>query len=668
MTAAVSEPARHGDARLFASIAVGCGALAVGSLLAVVITDPGLALSGHAYEDAMTAVVWASLSWLLGRATTHPIVRIFLVAACCSALALAAGVYGIHGGPGSVAAAWLGGWIWAISTFVPVTLLPACFPSGRLREHPVLSCSSMVALIVVCSGLATSRTIDVSVDHTVENPLAVAASDALFVGGSVLIVAVAVAALITLWRRTNRSERTLRRQLAPVAVAASVTLPVLLLAAALPDWNAPIQLLVAPLVPGAMTLSILQFRLYDVEVVIRRSLVLLGLTVLVVGGYVLLVQAVANLSDRRAGPVDSVVATAVVALVFAPARAALQRAVGRWVYGDRDTPERAVADIGGLVSAEPDAGSALESATTRLREALRVPWIEVRAGAETLAVSGSRPRWAGDDLVETLPLVHLGVVQGELRITPRTPYERPDARDRALLTQLVALLASVLAGQRLVGDLRRSREAVVLAREEERRRVRRDLHDGIGPLLSTMATHADVGRLRLRRDPATVPEVLDRIHQLADDAVTGLRRVVDDLAPVAFDEVDLTTALDQLAATLSTGSARVRLDGAAGSDLPAAVEVAAYRITAEAVSNALRHSGGANVAIRLDRDEAGLRLTIADDGAGIWATATPGVGLASMRERADDLGAQFTVASSPAGTKVTAHFPLHRRPDAGHRL
>ena len=574
--------------------------------------------------------------------------------------ARAGGAGASGGGPltGSHAAAWLAGWIWTVSTFVPVTVLPATFPSGRLRDRRVPVALGMVGLTVMSVGLATSETLDLSPTHSVDNPVASPASDGLFLAGSVLIVTSAAIAIVGLWRRLHQSTGEQRRRLAPVAVAAAVTLIVLIAVAPAPGWAPPVQLVAAPLVPAAITVSVLQYHLYDVEIVVRRSLVFLGLTALVIGGYVGVVQASANLLGRRPGTFESILAAGTVALAFAPARSAVQRAVGRWVYGDRATPERALRDIGGMVAATDGTGPALESSTARLRDALRVPWVELRTPEGTVASVGSRPRWAADGLVESFPLVHLGAPQGDLLLVPRSPREPLGDRDRALLAQLGALIAAVLASHRLVTDLQHSRENVVLAREEERRRIRRDLHDGIGPLLSALGTHADVASLRLERDPGTVAELMPRIRQIADDAAAGLRRVVDDLQPVGLDELGLLGALQELATTLSHDQRQVQVTGTTGASLPAAVEVAVYRIVAEAVSNALRHGHARLVTVALARAESQLALEVRDDGTGVPATATAGVGLASMRARADELGASFDFVTSDRGTTVRASFPV----------
>lgn len=645
--------------RLGVSLAWCCGLVATAGLLVAVWTAPHQALGGHVFEDAATAILWAFLAGLLAQQTRHPAVRIFLAVACCAALAVAGGSYGMLDLPGSVAAAWLAGWIWTVSTFAPVTLLPAVFPSARLGERRVLVAACLLGLLVSSAGLGTSRVIEVTPSRSVPNLLALPFSDGLFLGGSVIIVGSAVTAIVDLWRRLRRSTGEQRSQLVPVATAAAVTLPLLVIAGINQSWGPALQLVIAPLVPVAMVLVILRRNLYHVELVVRRSLVFAGLTILVVGGYVLVVQSAAALLHRQAGTLASVVAAGVVALAFAPARTALQQVVGHWVYGDRATPDRALGDVTAMLTAAAEPALALRSATERLRSALRVPWVEVRPLHGVGTESGSRPSWATDALITTLPLRHLGTPQGALFTAPRSPSEPLGDADRALLEQLGTLIAAVLASAQLVTDLQRSRQAVVLAREEERRRVRRDLHDGIGPLLSALSTHADVAALRLGRDPSSVGELLDRVRQISEDAVTGLRSVVDDLQPVSLDQLGLDGALHELATTLSGRDVVVEVRGAAGADLPAAIEVATYRIAAEAATNALRHADAGTVVIRLDREPGRLELIISDDGHGfVVDPARTGVGLSSMRERAEEIGAGYTLASATSGTVIRVRFPI----------
>lgn len=643
------------------TVALGSAVLAVVALVVGLVADPSTAVSGHAVEDTLTAIVWAALGGLLAhRVPGHRFGPLFLIVSVAATTAVAASAVALDPGrTGAAAAAWLAGWVWVAATFVPVTILPAWFPDGPTVTGRWIVRVAAVGMTVMAAGIATEERIELTPDADVANRLSAPMSDALFLGGSVAVLVCAVLAVGALVLRLAHASGERRRQIAPVVVAIVATIPALAVAGLLPEWGAVVQLAVTPLVPAATALAVLRYRLYDVEFVLRRSLVFVGLTALVLGGYVLLVQAAANLVHRTAGLPESIVAVSGVALVFQPARAGLQRVVGRWVYGERDAPAPAIADLGHLLSVSSEPQEALRLGAERLRAALRVPWVEVRSNGEVLSTTGTRPAWMDDDLVTDVPLVHLGTPCGAIRVAARGPRDRLSARDRLLVDQLAGPIAAVVAARRYVLDLQRSREAVVVAREEERRRVRRDLHDGVGPLLSAIATHADVVSLRAGRDPGSTAELLDRIRRLSIDAVSGLRRVIDDLQPVGLDELGLGGALTELGAVLADQSdVRVDVDAEPHPALPAAVELAVYRVGAEAINNAVRHSGGRVVQVRLRVDDQ-VRLVVTDDGTGISEAATDGVGMGSMRERAVELGGTLQVTTGPGGTRIVAEVPRH---------
>jgi signal transduction histidine kinase len=644
--------------RALAAVVVLCALAALGALAVGLAHGSSVALAGHVVEDAATALVWLTLAAVIARRSRHPVVWLFLAVGLAAALAVVSTAWAVQASTGSAVAAWLGGWVWPVSTFTPVTLVASTFPSGRLSRRRLTDVLAVAGMAAMAFGLATGERIETSQHQSVVNPLAVPGSGGAFVGGGVLVAAAAVLAVGGLVRRTARASGTDRRRLVPVAVAMALTVPALLVAGVAAGWSVPLQLAVAPLVPCAVAFSILQYRLYDIEVVVRRSVVFGGLTVLVVVGYVLVVQAVAALLHRPPGTLESVIATAVVALAFAPARTALTRWASRSLYGDRDAPQRVLADLDQLLSAAAEPESAVVGAAARLRTALRVPWVEVRDHDGVVTTSGERPRWAVDAIVLDVPMHHLGTLQGSLRVAPRTPEEPLDARDQSLIAPLASLVASVLQSRRLVADLRRSREEVVRGREEERRRIRRDLHDGVGPLLSALVTHTEVAGLRLQRDSNAVPEVLDRLQQIAGDAVVGLRRVVQGLQPAALDELGLRGAVEELLAATAPEAIGVDVVGEPGADLPAAVEVTAYRIVAEAAHNAVRHSGGSQLVVRFVREADCLVVQVTDDGRGISSSGRPGVGTASMRARAEELGGRLAVTTGSGGTSVEARLPV----------
>lgn len=649
----------------------GCIVFALAALAVTLAVDAGAALSGHVYEDALTGVVWAALGLLLLRRAPGLVFGpLFVLVAASATLALCAGAYASlalrHDTAGVVPAAWLAGWVWAPGTFAAVTLLPLLFPDATFtRTVRVTAGTTLAGIALLCAGLATSPRVDVSAHASLPNPLAAPGNDALYVAGTVLVVASAVASWTTLVRRFAVARAGRRQQLAPVVVAVAISVPALLVAAALPTWGPLVQVLSMPLLPAAVAVAVLQYRLYDIEVVVRRSLLFLSMSALVIGGYVLIVQAITALLHRDAGVPGSVLATAVVALAFQPANVALQRGIGQVLYGERRTPLRALASVAEQLSGAADPQTALVRSLVQVRDALRLPWVAVHTVAGQSVETGPRPRWSANVAAERFPLTHLGLGQGELLAAPRSPREQLSGDDRRLLAQLAVSVAAVVAAGRLLGDLRASRERIVLAREEERRRLRRDLHDGLGPLLSALSVQADVLGLRLSRDPATARDLATRLQQTSADAVLGLRRVVEDLRPAGIDDLGLLGAVRAICESLAvSGAFTIDVHGTGVDELPAAVELAAYRIVGEAVTNAARHAGCRHVAVRLTAEADHLLVQIDDDGHGFAPEDTGpggpghrGVGLRSLRERAEELGGHLLLDSGASGTRVRAVLP-----------
>lgn len=325
--------------------------------------------------------------------------------------------------------------------------------------------------------------------------------------------------------------------------------------------------------PLAIGIAILRHRLYDIDLLINRTLVYGGLTAAAAAIYVVVVGGLSALFHDRAGFVLSLVATGLAALLVQPLRSALQRRVNRLMYGAGD---------------------------------------ESQAGA-----SGLRGR------------LH-----------------------EAFVPEAVAL--------------QRARERLVATREEERRRLRRDLHDGLGPALAGAALKVEAAGNLLASDPGAASDLLEHARAEIQDAVTDVRRLVYGLRPPALDELGLAGALREQAERLGGGGAgavagglQVDVDAPVDMNgLPAAVEVAAYRIGLEAMTNAARHAGARRCAIRISRDTA-LCLEISDDGRGIPSDYRAGVGIASMRERAEELGGTCEVErDGTQGTRVRARLPL----------
>ncbi|MFP3899674.1 MAG: histidine kinase [Acidimicrobiia bacterium] len=417
-----------------------------------------------------------------------------------------------------------------------------------------------------------------------------------------------------------------------------------------------------PLVAG-LGVSVLWFRLFDVETVVNRSLVYASLTAVAIGVYGLVVWVLGVTVTERGAPLA---ATAVVAVLVSPLRTRLQRAVNRLMYGDRDDPYRVLTRLGRSLEATLAPDEAVTVAVRTIAHALRLPFVAVdRVGIdrarERVAAHGE-PRGAGDpDLVE-VPLVHAGRIGGWLAVAPRSPREPLSVTDRSLLEDLARQVAGVVEAARLTADLRRSRERLVTAREEERRRLRRDLHDDLGPALAGLALRLDHARRRVHDDPDTVAASLGTLGAQARGALAGVRELVEGLRPPALDELGLGGALRDHASRLggrdgSATSIDIEVDGTLDGTLPAAVEVAAFRIAAEAMTNAVRHASARTCRVRVAAGDS-LDLEVVDDGCGLPAEPRPGVGLDSMVERAEELGGTVSVAPHHPGTRVAASLPL----------
>jgi signal transduction histidine kinase len=231
-----------------------------------------------------------------------------------------------------------------------------------------------------------------------------------------------------------------------------------------------------------------------------------------------------------------------------------------------------------------------------------------------------------------------------------------------MLDSLARQAAVAVHGVLMAREAQRARAATATAREEERRRMRRDLHDGLGPALAAVALQAETARDLVRADPAAAEALLDRLVPRLNDAVSDVRTLVHDLRPPTLDELGLAGSVRELATRFATPTRTVHVEAGELDALPAAVDLAAYRIVAESLTNAAKHAGASSVRLALSRSTESLQVRVTDDGVGVDATAPAGIGLRSMRERAEELGGTCSVhpGDDGRGTTVLASLPLQR--------
>jgi signal transduction histidine kinase len=436
------------------------------------------------------------------------------------------------------------------------------------------------------------------------------------------------------------------------------------------------------LIPISIAVAVLRYRLYDIDVVINRTLVYGALTASVAGIYILAVGGLGLLFKSSGTLLNSLVATGVVAIVFAPLRDRLQRGVNRLMYGERDDPYAVISRLGQRLEATLEPRAMLPTIVETVAQALKLPYVAIALKEKNPASKENGSEHGREDgfaVVASwgspveypplrLPLAYGHETIGELILAPRARGEDFSPADRRLLEDLARQTEVAAYAVRLTDDLQKARERLVSAREEERRRLRRDLHDGLGPQLSGQALTIDAIRSLLKRDPAAAEELLVDLKAQTREAAADIRRLVYALRPPALDSLGLVGALRKKAAQFEQdGSLRVSVEAPKElPPLPAAVEVACYRIAEEALTNVVRHAEAQTCALSLAIDEGEMRLEVRDDGRGLpearaRETGRAGVGLTSMRERAAELGGRLVVEALPAGgTCVRAELPLPR--------
>ncbi|WP_165949171.1 sensor histidine kinase [Kribbella turkmenica] len=249
-----------------------------------------------------------------------------------------------------------------------------------------------------------------------------------------------------------------------------------------------------------------------------------------------------------------------------------------------------------------------------------------------------------------------GTTLGALLVAS-TEGPRLSRRDRRALREVLPFVVLVLRAQREAGELRTARAFATTAREDERRRLRRDLHDGVGPLLAGQLLTVDSLRLAAERG-ARPEDLLAHLEGQARAAITEVRRISRDLQPAALD-AGLGPALDSEVERFRTAGLDVRLRHQLPVEpMPAAVEVAVLRIVSESLANVVRHTAARSATVDVAVTDDGIEVRVADDGHGFDDGAAEGVGLVSVRERAEALGGGLEVESGPAGTRVCGRIPL----------
>ena len=577
------------------------------------------------------------------------------------------------GGVPAAALALTGTTLRGAGWLVLVLAVPLVFPDGRLPRRPWRWAVPTTAAALGCflaTSLLSASPVDERLTH-VPNPLRPPASltvlsETFAVTALALAAAALVGAIGGLVQRWRSGTRLLRQQVLWLTCAAAVpvaVLPLILFGDPGPELFGAAVL---PL-PAAIGIAVLQHRLYDVQVAVNRTLLSVGLSVALAVVYVLVVAGVGALLQARGADWLPWLATGVVALSVLPLRDALQRAANRVTSGQWSQPEAVLAGVRRRLADATDVDVLLQDLVRDLGEGLELSRIVVLdAGGRQLAASGAGADHGGTALTE-IPLTAYGDRVGTLRWS--VPRRRLRDGDRRLLDDIAGHLGALVHAAALVSGLQQANERLLLAREDERRRLRRDLHDGLGSRLAGLTFQLEAARNLVRRDADATEAALRRVRSGIQEAVLDVRRAVEGLRPPDLDRRGLAGALTEFAGRLSPevpGGIVVETAG----DLPSvspAVEVAAYRIGQEALTNAVRHAGASWCRVSVRRlpvqEGALLVLEVTDDGSGLVTRRPGGTGLDSMRERAEGLGGELVVDARPGrGTTVQCRLPATARP------
>ncbi len=586
--------------------------------------------------------------------------------------------------PGKNLAVWIEQWTWFPPAILPMSIMLLLFPDGRLpsrRWRPILW-ASVAGLIIatlfmaIIAGLYPGERLEMG---TIEASLGKGALNLLTITVVPLLVIGAVGSVASPFVRFRRSKGVERQQLKWMAYAGVILILGVALGSVLesilPNSQAASEVgiiltSVAQLgIVLAASVAILKYRLYDIDILINRTLVYGGLTAITMGIYILVVGYLGELLQVQNNSIIPFMATGLVAVTFQPMRQRLQGLVNRMMYGERDDPFSVISQLNTKLEAAIQPEVVLPTLVETVAQVLKLPFVAIEVGTpEAIEVVAKTGQPQQD--YEKFPLTHQSEVIGNLVVACRGPGESFNDSELKLLRNIARQAGVAVHAVQLTADLRRSRQQLVTAREEERRRLRRDLHDGLGPVLASQGLKIAAASQLLETNPVKAKQILEDLGSQNEVTLEEIRELVYALRPAALDELGLVGSVRDFSAGLnldSDTSAEFHIEIFEPIDgippLPAAIEVAAYRIATEALTNVFRHSQARHceVIFKIEADDTGqsFNLEIDDNGVGIPQERKPSVGMSSMRERAEEIGGSIQIESTPEeGTRVSVNLPF----------
>jgi signal transduction histidine kinase len=588
-------------------------------------------------------------------------------------------------------AAWLANWEWSAS-FVLLFYLLLLFPDGHVpspRWRPVAWAMAFFAVVFVAAGMFQDVPNEVG-NISVRNPIGFipeggpigAVFGVLLSVGTVLgglsLFASTLAPAIRL-RSATGDEREQLRWLAWVLIVTIVSaITAIVLGSALHSSAVASVFGIATVVglavgiPVAVGIAILKYRLYDIDTVIRRSVVIGVLAAFITAVYLGIVVGVGSLVGSTRNPTLSIIATAVIAVAFQPIRARARRLADRLVFGKRAVPYEVLSEfseqMAGTYSTEdilPRMVQILAEGTSADAEVWLRTGDELRRAASSRQTPvGGALRVVGDQLpefgdgVRAAPVVHQGELLGALAVR-RPPTEPLTATEDQLLADLASQASLVIRNVRLVEDLRASRQRIVTAQDERAKALERNLHDGAQQQLVALAVKLRLAAGLVGPDDGRTREMLEQLQEDATDAIENLRDLAHGIYPPLLADKGLAAALGSQA---KKSPVSVQLDAYGVGRYPPEIEAAIYFCALEAIQNVAKYANASAVKICLQGEGDALVFSVEDDGTGFDPQVTPaGAGLTNMADRLAAVGGSLEVRSRPSeGTAVLGRVPVAR--------
>jgi two-component system, NarL family, sensor kinase len=560
---------------------------------------------------------------------------------------------------GGTAAAWISSWVWLLSAPVIVTLGLLQYPDGAPLSRRWRRFAWFVALGLGAAVFTTMLRSGPLQNHpVVDNPLGVAslspvvtgAVDALFPAFFLVSFAGSVLSLVVRWLRADPASLERRR----VTLFAVASLVLLVVVSA--TWSSKATLavmvvntLAAGLLPAAAGFTVLRDRLSEIDLALWRTIAY-GASLALLGAFY---AGLVWIAESWTGTDVAGLAAVGTALAALPAFRVAAQFANRLLFGTRDDPYVTVAALAASLQRPVDSVPALDFLAERVATALHLPHVAIEVDGQVRGTHGE----AAQGERAAFALVHGGESVGSLIAEARSGNQLGQ-RDRDLLEVLSRTSAPSVQSSLLVADLAAARSRLVVAQEEERRRLRRDLHDGLGPTLAGIGLGLDLAGQTLDTDPQAARVMLGEVRGELAVAVGEVRRLVEGLRPPALEDLGLVEALTTHAATVTAraGDLRVEVEPIELPTIPAAIETAAYLIAVEAVTNTVKHAHARNCRVRLSLNGA-LDVIVHDDGVG-RGKSPAGTGIRAMRERAAEVNGTVSVSTADGGgTVVHASLP-----------